>query len=719
MCFTAASQQSERNDAQQRSLALSGDHMNSSHFEEKQLVRLRQRAESAEQLAAEESAKVTALEQLVEQLLAESASLQRKWEARRDAPTPASPSFAPSPLPQAPQPPPPADRDACVGVIMVRLLALEPIAGAAAVELLDAEAALFVVLRLGEGVVRSHALRCSPGGGDACLREWNQAFALPVLAEGTAGARTSPAQPVPLRAIVCESDGDGGGTPLAACTLHADALSLTPFVSSVVSGELSGSEAPQMAYVGAVPWAADRMMATPERPSLGAANGHRQLCVRLCVRLEWRPFAASESALATQRVGAGAAVGAAAMPPLDALGFELPGAAGGTPSTPHRTHRQRQREMETPLRQRGAAAEREQSEQARHAAGGWWETDAMQLRVWNASICSCASLDEVHPRRLRRLLVGGVPFQHRAHVWLHSCRGAPLALRMGGHGDLRMGGHGDLRMGGHGDLWMGGHGDLRMGGHGEGGEGDGARSKLAAVADTVAATDDAASALASAHRVIAVDLLRTFPSHPWFSHGAAGLIAPLRRVLHALAAHNPCVGYCQGLNFVAGLLLLHADTSDAFALLATFCARLLPRYHSPRMEGLHVAQAALLDVIAATTPRALERLQREGVPIKEQSTSWLLCAFLDSLPLESTLRVWDMLFVDGQVALLRAAAAAFALHEEALLAADPSELFDLGLVLECDAARLMAASLEPKLLSVAAAALEARLEEAWKAEVAE
>jgi hypothetical protein len=78
----AARAMSERNDAQQRSLALSGDHMNSSHFEEKQLVRLRQRAESAEQLAAEESAKVTALEQLVEQLLAESASLQRKWEAQ-------------------------------------------------------------------------------------------------------------------------------------------------------------------------------------------------------------------------------------------------------------------------------------------------------------------------------------------------------------------------------------------------------------------------------------------------------------------------------------------------------------------------------------------------------------------------------------------------------------------------------------------------------------
>ena len=38
----------------------------------------------------------------------------------------------------------------------------------------------------------------------------------------------------------------------------------------------------------------------------------------------------------------------------------------------------------------------------------------------------------------------------------------------------------------------------------------------------------------------------------------------------------------------------------------------------------------------------------------------MLCAFIDALPLEATLRVWDLLFLDGQSVLVRAAAAAFA-----------------------------------------------------------
>ena len=51
------------------------------------------------------------------------------------------------------------------------------------------------------------------------------------------------------------------------------------------------------------------------------------------------------------------------------------------------------------------------------------------------------------------------------------------------------------------------------------------------------------------------------------------------------------------------------------------------------------------------------RLSAAGVPIREQTTSWLLCAFIDALSLEATLRVWDILFCDGQAALLRVAGA--------------------------------------------------------------
>jgi len=51
--------------------------------------------------------------------------------------------------------------------------------------------------------------------------------------------------------------------------------------------------------------------------------------------------------------------------------------------------------------------------------------------------------------------------------------------------------------------------------------------------------------------------------------------------------------------------------------------------------------------------------------------------------------VWDLLFAQGEEALLRALVAAFTLHEAHLLEAE--EVFDLRTVLDCDAGALIAA----------------------------
>lgn len=56
---------------------------------------------------------------------------------------------------------------------------------------------------------------------------------------------------------------------------------------------------------------------------------------------------------------------------------------------------------------------------------------------------------------------------------------------------------------------------------------------------------------------------RTFPRLAMFASDDG--IAALWRVLRAYALHDPVVGYCQGMNFVAGLLLLHLDEPSAFA----------------------------------------------------------------------------------------------------------------------------------------------------------
>ena len=67
----------------------------------------------------------------------------------------------------------------------------------------------------------------------------------------------------------------------------------------------------------------------------------------------------------------------------------------------------------------------------------------------------------------------------------------------------------------------------------------------------------------------------------------------------------------------------------------------------------------------------------------------------------------DVLFLDGQVALVSTAAALFVLHEARLLAAQADEdLYDLRSVLDCDGAELVAAALAPSLRKTAADALE-------------
>ena len=55
---------------------------------------------------------------------------------------------------------------------------------------------------------------------------------------------------------------------------------------------------------------------------------------------------------------------------------------------------------------------------------------------------------------------------------------------------------------------------------------------------------------AEAAYAISKDLDRTFPGHAFFESKAG--VASLQRLLSAFSVHNPDIGYCQSLNFVAG-----------------------------------------------------------------------------------------------------------------------------------------------------------------------
>lgn len=57
-----------------------------------------------------------------------------------------------------------------------------------------------------------------------------------------------------------------------------------------------------------------------------------------------------------------------------------------------------------------------------------------------------------------------------------------------------------------------------------------------------------------------------------------------------------------------------------------------------------------------------------GLPLSIVTTNWFMCLFVNTLPVDTLLRVWDMLIVHGPMTLIRVGTAILKIHERELLA---------------------------------------------------
>ncbi|EOO03913.1 putative gtpase-activating protein gyp3 protein [Phaeoacremonium minimum UCRPA7] len=174
------------------------------------------------------------------------------------------------------------------------------------------------------------------------------------------------------------------------------------------------------------------------------------------------------------------------------------------------------------------------------------------------------------------------------------------------------------------------------------------------------------------------------------------IIASLRRVLSAFAIYNPRIGYCQSLNFLAGLLLLFVETEEqAFWLLNIITRVYLPGTHEMSLEGSKVDLGVLMSELRTCLPGVWTKISDDGsgkksrrkdkgAPIGDDSlppvtlalTAWFMSCFIGTLPIESTLRVWDVFFYEGSRTLFRISLAIFKLGESEIKAmSDPMEMF--------------------------------------------
>ncbi|KAG2490952.1 hypothetical protein HYH03_010629 [Edaphochlamys debaryana] len=198
------------------------------------------------------------------------------------------------------------------------------------------------------------------------------------------------------------------------------------------------------------------------------------------------------------------------------------------------------------------------------------------------------------------------------------------------------------------------------------------------------------------------DLPRTFPGLQLME--LSGRPA-LRRVLAAYSLHNSRVGYCQGLNFVAGTLLLFLSEEDAFWCLCALLEDILRGYYDVDMMGMQVDQRVFKRLVAEIHPRLAAHLEALGADVSCVFVQWFLCVFVNFLPIEACLRVWDSLFFHRSPAVLfKTALALLDVFSPALSAAtdvlDALDLLQSAAPLTYDSTRLMATAFGPALAGV-------------------
>ncbi|KAK8793266.1 hypothetical protein WA588_006233 [Blastocystis sp. NMH] len=196
------------------------------------------------------------------------------------------------------------------------------------------------------------------------------------------------------------------------------------------------------------------------------------------------------------------------------------------------------------------------------------------------------------------------------------------------------------------------------------------------------------------------DINRTFPTHVLFrSSGGMGQIM-LENVLRSLNEYFPDIGYCQGMNFVVGVVILgitdphgwgfSADASKqesivqrtmtlsqsqverrTFALVVNFIQLLgMKGLWSAGIPELKRFIFILQRYMEELCPRVVAHFDRVGYDTSIIVSKWFMTLFAYTLPLTLLYRLWGTILCDGWVGVLRIALGLLRCFEPTLLRLD-------------------------------------------------
>ncbi|XP_033290891.1 growth hormone-regulated TBC protein 1 isoform X6 [Orcinus orca] len=126
----------------------------------------------------------------------------------------------------------------------------------------------------------------------------------------------------------------------------------------------------------------------------------------------------------------------------------------------------------------------------------------------------------------------------------------------------------------------------------------------------------------------------------------------------------------EGMNFLAGyLILVTRSEEESFWLLDALVGRILPDYYSPSMLGLKTDQEVLGELVRTKLPAVAALMDSHGLLWTLVVSRWFICLFVDVLPVETVLRIWDCLFNEGSKIIFRVALTLIKEHQALILEA--------------------------------------------------
>ena len=150
----------------------------------------------------------------------------------------------------------------------------------------------------------------------------------------------------------------------------------------------------------------------------------------------------------------------------------------------------------------------------------------------------------------------------------------------------------------------------------------------------------------------------------------------MRRVLLAIAYCMPDVGYCQGMNFIASVLISVSESEEQGFIIFMFLliTKEMKPLFLPGVPELHLKNFQIAQLIKFHMPNFFQHLRRIQMTPDYFTSKWFMTIFACFLPYSMMTPIFDMFLLEGWRAVFRIGVALLRVLEPEIIHMDMVEM---------------------------------------------